>query len=147
MSPAAACSISTRFRPSKANSLVTFVCCDRAVELQHRHRVVQLHRAVEDAADRDAPEVVAGVEVGDQHLQRRRRDRPRGGGTCSTMASNSGRRSSPGVARSRRRHALARVGVEHRELDLLLGGVEVDEQVVDLVQHFLRARVRRGRSC
>ena len=26
MSPAAACSISTRFRPSKANSLVTFVC-------------------------------------------------------------------------------------------------------------------------
>ena len=33
------------------------------------------------------------------------------------------------------------VGVEHREIELLFLGVEVDKQVVDLVQHFLRARV------
>jgi hypothetical protein len=40
-------------------------------ELQHRHRAVQLHGAVEDAADRDASEVVARVEIGDRDLQRR----------------------------------------------------------------------------
>ena len=66
---------------------------------------------------------------------------PRGGGTCSTMASNSGRRSSPGVAGIGAGGARPRVRVEHREVELLLGGVEVDEQVVDLVQHFLRPRV------
>ena len=32
-------------------------------------------------------------------------------------------------------------GVEHREIELVLGGVEVDEQVVDLVEDFLHARV------
>jgi hypothetical protein len=34
-----------------------------------------------------------------------------------------------------------RAGVEHGEVELLLGRVEVDEQVVDLVEHFLHARV------
>ena len=33
------------------------------------------------------------------------------------------------------------VGVEHGEPELLLGGIEIDEQVVDLVQHFLRPRI------
>ena len=57
------------------------------------------------------------------------------------MASNSGCRLSPGFPRSVVATTLARVGVQHGKLDLILGGVEVDEQVVDLVQHFLRARV------
>ncbi len=34
------------------------------------------------------------------------------------------------------------VGVEDRELQLILGGLEVDEEVVDLVEHLGRARVR-----
>ena len=38
--------------------------------------------------------------------------------------------------------AVARDGVDDREIELLLGGVEIDEQVVDLVQHFLDARIR-----
>jgi hypothetical protein len=33
------------------------------------------------------------------------------------------------------------VGVKHGEIDLLFFGVEIDKQVVDFVQHFLRARV------
>ena len=33
------------------------------------------------------------------------------------------------------------VGVEHGEVEHVLVGVEVDEEVVDLVQNFLRARV------
>ena len=44
------------------------------VQLAHRHRVADLHAAVEDAADGDAAEVVARVEVRDEQLQRRVRD-------------------------------------------------------------------------
>ena len=54
MSPAAASWMSTRFRPSNANSLVTFVCCTAASSLHDGHRIADLHAAVEDAADRDA---------------------------------------------------------------------------------------------
>ena len=57
------------------------------------------------------------------------------------MASNSGRRSSPGLADRHARRAGARARVEDREVELLLVGVEVDEEVVDLVEHFLRPRV------
>ena len=99
-------------------------------------------RAVEDAGDGEAAEIVAVVEVGDQHLQRRRRDRPSAAGMVLTIASNSGRRLSPASSRSRCRDAGLGVGVEHRKIELLFVGVEVDEQVVDLVQHFLRTRVR-----
>ena len=49
---------------------------DGPTELQHRHRAVQLHGAVEHAADRDPSEIVARVQIGHQDLQRRRRDRP-----------------------------------------------------------------------
>jgi hypothetical protein len=34
-----------------------------------------------------------------------------------------------------------RVGVKHRKVELIFGRVEIDEQVVDLVQYFLRTRV------
>ena len=57
------------------------------------------------------------------------------------MASNSGCRCFSRqlyVGRCRPRFG---IGVEHREIELVFLGVEVDEQVVDLVQHFLRTRV------
>ena len=53
------------------------------------------------------------------------------------IASNSGRRSDPGSVGRQRRRAAAGARVENREVDLLLGRVEIDEQVVDLVQDFL----------
>ena len=34
------------------------------------------------------------------------------------------------------------VGVDHREIELVLGRVQIDEQIVDLVEHFLNARIR-----
>ncbi len=34
-----------------------------------------------------------------------------------------------------------RVGVDHREIELIFGRVEIDEQIVDFVEHFLDARV------
>ena len=40
-----------------------------------------------------------------------------------------------------RRGAGARLRVEHREIELAFVGAEVDEQIVNLVEHFRRARV------
>jgi len=42
-----------------------------AFELADHHLVADFDAAVEDAADRDPPQVVARIEVRDQHLQRR----------------------------------------------------------------------------
>ena len=55
--------------------------------------------------------------------------------------SKSGCRSVPGMAGSSGRSARLGDGVEHGKIELRFFGVEVDEQIVDLVQHFLRARV------
>ena len=45
----------------------------RAVELEHDDRIVDGDVAVEDAADGDPAEIVARIEIRDQHLQRRLR--------------------------------------------------------------------------
>ena len=66
---------------------------------------------------------------------------PFGAGTVLTMASKMGRRSVSWLAQVRGALAIAGDGVEDGELDLVLVGVEVDEQVVDLVQHLLGAGV------
>ena len=140
MSPAAASAISTRFSPSKANSLVTRSGCTDPSSFSTDDRGIERDASVEDAADGDAPEVVARVEVGDQHLQRGLRiaDRRRhlGHDRIEQGPQALARHGEVGSGRPR-----APAGVEDRELDLVLGGVEIDEEVVDLVQHFLRARV------
>ena len=61
---------------------------------------------------------------------------------CSSSSSNSGSRSVPCSLGVERRPARARVRVDDRELDLLLVGVEVEEQLVDLVDDLGDARVR-----
>ena len=62
--------LSTRFRPSKAKSLVILVSLNVPSSLQTVTGSPILTRAVEHATDGDAPEVVARVEVGDQDLER-----------------------------------------------------------------------------
>ena len=113
---------------------------DRGVELDHRHGIADLDPAVEDAPDRDAADVVARIQVRDQQLQRRvgvaarRRhvlddrveQRPQ---VFARRFRIEARRADPGV------------GVQHRKIELILAGVEIDEQVVDLVQHFRDPRV------
>ena len=132
-----------------------------AVELRDLHRPLRAVGAAQhverrrccsvpllDAADGEAADVVVVVEVVGLELRRHRRVDERARAASSTMRSNSGRRS---VARLRRGRSVgdagARVGVDDREVELLFGGVEVDEQVVDLVEHLGDARVGRGRSC
>ncbi len=55
--------------------------------------------------------------------------------------SKSGFRSSPGNFQIEGRGAELAVGVNNREVELVFAGVEVDEEVIDLVEDFLRARV------
>ncbi len=47
-----------------------------------------------------------------------------------------------GILEGQLGHAGAGVGVNHREIEQVLGGVQVDEEIVDLVEDFLDARVR-----
>ncbi len=63
-----------------------------------------------------------------------------GGGTVSSRVSTSGSRSSASSSGSKPARP-ARVGVDDRELDLRLVGVEVEEELVDLVHDLLGARV------
>ena len=140
MSPAAASMMSTRFSPSNAYSLVTFVVLNGCVQLAHGDRVADLHAAVEDAADRDAAEIVARIEVGDEQLQRRVRVAARRRHVLDDRVEQRPQILARAVRIARGR-ADPGVGVEHREIELVLGRVEIDEQIVDLVQHFLRARV------
>ena len=58
------------------------------------------------------------------------------------MESNSGRRSLDSSSGVELRDAGFGVGVDHREIELVFGGVQIDEQIVDFVQHFLDARIR-----
>ena len=93
-----------------------------AVELADGDFVAVAQRAVEDAADGEAAQIVAVIEIGDQHLQNRRRDRPAGGGMClddRVEERAAGRsRSSSSVSL---RDAGLRVGVEDREIELVFG--------------------------
>ena len=57
------------------------------------------------------------------------------------MVSKSGVEVGRGVRQVLLRHAVLADGVEHREVSLLFGRFEVDEEVEHLVQHFGRARV------
>ena len=112
-----------------------------AVELEHRDLIADADGPVEDAADGDAAQVVARVEVGDQQLQRRRHVAAR-----RRHMRDDGVEQRPQVlarhGQVRARRPGAGAGVEHGKLDLLFGGVQIDEQVVDLVEHRLGARVR-----
>ena len=61
------------FQPVERKELRDLGLLGSAAQFQHRDRVIQIHRAVEDAPNRDAPQVVARIEVRDEDLQRRLR--------------------------------------------------------------------------
>ena len=65
-----------------------------------------------------------------------------GAGTWATIRSNIGARSILGTGWVGGHPAIAAGAVEHGEIELLVGGVEVGEQIEDLVQHVEVALVR-----
>ena len=96
------------------------------------------HDAVHDAADGEAAEVLAGVELGDHGLQWQRRVALR----CRDGFEDGveqGRQVGVGGRHADALHCptLARHGRDDLEIDVLVVGVEVDEELVDLVEHFL----------
>ena len=64
---------------------------------------------------------------------------PMGAGTVLTSASSSGDRSASSAGHADAEHgpALAGDGGDHRELDVVVGHLEVEEELVDLVEHLL----------
>ena len=97
-------------------------------------------RAVEDARDGEAAEVVAVIEIGDQNLQRAGGVAfGRGNGLHDGFEQRL--KFSPRLCHGRSSRCQLGVGVEHGKIELIFVGVEIDEEVVDLVQHFLRAGV------
>ena len=104
------------------------------------HALADAHRPVPDAADRHAADVVVRGQRGDEQLERvaglmdgRRGDldeeveqRPQVGARDGEVP---------------RRGARLRVRVDDRELDLVIVGAEVDEQLVDRVEDLGRAGV------
>ena len=113
---------------------------DRAVGAAPRDLLALADRPVLDAQQREPADVGRGVEVRDERLQRvvgvvggRRHRREQGlAERAEVVGELVGRE--PGLP-------CARVGVDDRELDLRLVGVEVEEELVDLVHDLLGARV------
>ena len=89
----------------------------------------------------NAPEKIAVIEIGDLNLQhaggiaRRRRN---GRDDLLEERLKSGRV----VADFAVSHAGFRIGVDHRKIELVFGGVEVDKEIVDFVEHGRGARIR-----
>ena len=112
----------------------------RSVRAAQRVRLGAAQRAPQQPADGQPPDVIVVIQIRDLKLYRPVRGIPRPGqrghdqleqrlqirAGCLQLA-----RSDPGT----------RVRVHNRKLDLLFGGVEFDEQIVDFVQHLRGPRV------
>ena len=146
-SPADSSSTSLRLTPSNAISWAEAALQRRLalgeLLLEQRDGLATAHHAVDDAADGQAAEVLAGVEVvtiacsGAVGSPDRRRD----GLEDRCRAAATGRRRRPGMPMPSIGPALAGDGRDDLEVDVVVAGVEVDEQLVDLVEHLVGAGV------
>ena len=140
MSPTVVSSVSSRLRPLKVKSLVTLTVWSVPSMLREVDLLAGLERAVEDARDGEAAEVVGVVEVGDEDLEVAVGGAGRGGDGLEDeleerleVGAGDGEVHGGGAGLA--------VGVDDGELEDGLVGVEVDEEVVDLVEDFLRTGV------
>ena len=114
---------------------------DRAVGAAPGDGLALAHRAVVDAAEREAAHVRRRVEVGDERLQRVVRIVLRRGHVLENRVEQRLEVLVQLIGAVVRGVTGAGVRVDDREVDLLLGGVEVEEQGVRLVEHLCDARV------
>ena len=128
------------FEAAKREKLRDFRGLNRSVQFRDAHFGAALQRSLKNARDGDAPEKIAVIEVGDLNLQhgrgiaRRRRNR-------SDDLFEERLEIRRIVADFAVRDAEFRVRVDHRKIELVFGGVEIDEEVVDFVEHSGGARV------
>jgi hypothetical protein len=103
-------------------------------------RIADLDDAAEDLADRDAADVVAPVDVGDEHVERLLGLGERGRDVVDDGLEE-GRHVLLRLAEVIHHVAVAAGAVDDGRVELLLGGVELHEQLEDLVIHFRRLGV------
>ena len=109
----------------------------RAIELGDADLIAAMQCALEDARNGDAAKIVAVIEIGDLHLQsllriaRWRGDAVQNGLEEEREIAGIISAGFPPLAVS---DAGLGIGVEHREIELVLDGVEVDEEVVNFVE-------------
>src|SRR5436853_358964 len=113
---------------------------DRPVPVHDGHAVGLLHAAVHDPADDEPADVVVPVEHRHPELEPRLGIEARGGHRREDRLEQ-GRKGLRGLAERPGRGPRLGVRVEDGEVELILGGVEVDEQVVDLVEHLGGPRI------
>ncbi len=129
----------------EAEELGDLVLGKGTVDLGDRVLLTGAHGAVEDATDGETTEVVGVVEVGDEDLD---------GALGIALGDGDGRDDlleeglevGAGDAGVCGGGAELAVGVEDGEVENRLVGVEIDEEVVDLVEDFLGAPRASGRS-
>jgi len=112
-----------------------------AIGLEERYLLTASECPVDDLADADAAHVVAVVQVGDQKLER-----------CFGIIGRGGDSGEDGFKQGNQIPPLRLwagqgdtrfgVGVKHRKIELLVGGIKIDEKIVNLVEDFLDASVR-----
>ena len=112
-----------------------------AIELTDADFRSALQRAVEDARDGDAAQEFAVVEVHYLKLESCRRIARRNRNTLHNRFEQ-WQQVLGTITRSAVRDTFARVRVDHWEIELIFRGVEVNEEVVDFVEDFLRPGVR-----
>ena len=106
-----------------------------------RDPVVGAERAVGDAADDEPADVVVPVQAGRAELEAHGGVVP-GRGHRREQGLEQGLEGATGLVEAAGGGAAPGVGVDHREVQLALVGLEVDEQIVDLVEHLYGPRVR-----
>src|SRR6267142_3597981 len=112
----------------------------RSVEFGNANLFPGAQRAVEDAGNRQPSQIVAVIEVGYENLKRV---------VLIAFRSRNGRQnrieqrtqSFAGRLRLVRSRSRFRIRIQHREIKLIFVSVEVDKEIVNLVEDFLRARV------
>ena len=109
--------------------------------LEQGHVLAPAEASADQFAHGDEPHVIAVIQAGDQELQGRVRVVGRGGDGGEDGLKQGGQVPAIALGVGQGNAGLG-VGVEHREIQLVLGGVEVDEQIVDLVQDLLDTPVR-----
>src|SRR5208282_2856172 len=124
----------------EAEELGDFCFVKGAVALGDGNIFARLHGSIKNASDGEAAEIVAVVEIRDQDLKRavgvslRSRDGVNDGFKQQTQV----------LARRSLMNgggACLGIGIEDGEVELLFLGVEIDKEVVNFVENFLRAGV------
>src|SRR6185437_1909467 len=112
----------------------------RSIALGDVDLIAGFERAVEDARDAKAAEIVGVVEIGDLDLEWAG-GVPGSGLQRGDDGFEERLQGGAGGVERERGGAVLGIGVEHREIELILGGIEIDEQVVYLVENFLGAGI------